>query len=1415
MRTAGKGTLALCLALLAVALLPGAALAAPTLGLELERTMTPLTHSDERLVYEIEVKNTASITPVVGDELSCDGVPPSKFWFFATEFEIEWYRNGEAIAGTKGPAATSDTYTLSAADEGKAIQCVVTGINPEAKVLVAEGVAEATTGSNVLRVRSKLGTGTLTAGSKEVTGVMTFQDGPFGPDFLVGQTITGPAGAIPAETTITAVDTGEKTLELSQPATASGTGVVIGAGAAPFAVGDLLFGPLGIQQGAEITAVNGQQVTISAPATGTIGAEYVYATDKPPVLRAAKGSIASQPPVVVAPVPATAPPAPISGTGRPDVPQGGENKRSCDAGEMNLSGDPAFAYQWLRDGVEIPGATSPEYQPGPADVGSILQCRVIASNAGGAMVGISHPAPDRVANPPTPVGSAPDVEFSNNLSGPLSLQMELPHSPETFVTQVSGTGWKCLKEQPSEAQSASATCTHSDSLPPGQSHPEIELVVRPGRDAPDTLTTKVTASGGGAPDPAIAEDSFEVGPAGVFGFKAFETNVEDPEGNEYFQAGGHPHAVGAHLAFNEHVRAIPSSFGAVVFRAVNGHARVIRTDAPPGFVGNPEAMAERCASIDDAIAKPSSCPAESAIGGIDVRTDAGLFEEVPIYAMQPERGQPAQFGFGVAATGHTFSLVPELRPQDGYAVTLISNPLAKNTALYEATVTLCGFGAKLVNKEGVGTETAFEGCRKADEAGATERPFLTLPTRCGDPASATTEIFADSWEDPGVYATESHTLTTPTGCDELEFDPELKARPTTNRADSPTGLDVSLHFPQNEANEGRATAHLKKAVVTLPEGLVVNPSGANGLGACTEAQLGMKGGVADNEPVRCPDSSKIGSVSVSTPILDHPLPGALYVATPHQNPFDSLIALYLVVESPQDGLVIKLAGKTEANPSTGQLTSTFDQNPRAPVEDVELKIRSGATAPLRTPTACAKYTVTSSMTPWSAPQSGPPATPKDSWQINRGPTGGACASSLPNTPSFEAGSASPIAATHSPFVVKLSREDGTQQFSQVTVSPPPGVLAKLAGTSRCSDASLAQAQTKSGKSEQSSPSCPASSELGTVVAAAGAGPSPFQATGKAYLAGPYKGAPLSIAIITPAVAGPFDLGVVVVRAAAYVDPATAQVTVRSDPLPQILEGIPLDIRSATVTIDRPDFILNPTSCDPMAVKGELLSALNQSASLESRFQAAECSRLAFKPKLALKLNGKTKRGDYQGLRATLSAKPGEANIASASVTLPRSAFLAQEHIRTVCTRVQFAADQCPKGSIYGKAKAVTPLLDEPLQGPVYLRSSSNKLPDLVVALKGPDSLPVEVELAGRTDSRKGALRNTFDLVPDAPVSKFTLELFGGKKGLVVNSRNLCAGVQRASVEMSAQNGKERSFRPVVGNGCSKGRKGKRKGHPRR
>ena len=392
-----------------------------------------------------------------------------------------------------------------------------------------------------------------------------------------------------------------------------------------------------------------------------------------------------------------------------------------------------------------------------------------------------------------------------------------------------------------------------------------------------------------------------------------------------------------------------------------------------------------------------------------------------------------------------------------------------------------------------------------------------------------------------------------------------------------------------------------------------------------------------------------------------------------------------------------------------------------------------------------------------------------------------------------------MAGAFSPLITRLKRDDDSQLLRGVTVALPPGLLGRLAGVSYCPPAAIATAAAKSGTEERANPSCPAASRVGSVDAGAGAGPSPVHVQGQVYLAGPYKGAPLSLAIVTPAVAGPFDLGTVVVRATLQVDPETAQVTVRSDPLPTILQGIPLDLRSITVAADRAHFTLNPTNCEPKSVGGEAVSAAGLTASLSDRFQVGGCRGLDFGPRFQTRLFGGTKRSQNPRLRAVLRPRPGEANIARTVVTLPHSEFLDQSHIRTVCTRVQFAADQCPAGSVYGFARAFTPLLDQPLEGPVYLRSSSNKLPDLVVALRG----QVNLNLVGRIDSANGGIRTTFERVPDAPVSKFVLTMRGGKRGLLVNSRDICRRHSFSRVGFEGQNGKASHIKPRLKNDCGK------------
>ena len=431
----------------------------------------------------------------------------------------------------------------------------------------------------------------------------------------------------------------------------------------------------------------------------------------------------------------------------------------------------------------------------------------------------------------------------------------------------------------------------------------------------------------------------------------------------------------------------------------------------------------------------------------------------------------------------------------------------------------------------------------------------------------------------------------------------------------------------------------------------------------------------------------------------------------------------------------------------------------------------------------------------------------DSFRIDRGPGGGPCPDGRFD-PKLVAGTVNPVAGSYSPFALTLTRDDASQRLRGLSVALPPGLLGKLEGIPYCADAALAAIPESdgSGAAQLASPGCPAASKLGTVAVAAGAGSSPFHLdTGRAYLAGPYKGAPLSMAIVTPALAGPFDLGNVVVRAALAVDPGSARITAVSDPLPTILHGIPLDLRELRVAIDRPEFTLNPTSCNPMAVVGTATSVEGREASMADRFQVGACERLGFGPALKLKLSGPTRRGAYPALRAELNAKAGQANIGRVSVALPHSQFLAQEHIGTVCTRVQFAADRCPAGSVYGRARAVTPLLDRPLEGPVYLRSSSNPLPDLVAALDG----QIEIDLVGRIDSVKGGIRTTFESVPDAPVSRFVLEMKGGRKGLLVNSRDLCGATGRAKVLIDGQNGKAADQNPALANSCGKKSKKRR------
>jgi hypothetical protein len=964
---------------------------------------------------------------------------------------------------------------------------------------------------------------------------------------------------------------------------------------------------------------------------------------------------------------------------------------------------------------------------------------------------------------------------------------------------------------------------------------EADVEVGPLAD-PSLRTVKESVSGGAAATAEVQTTTTISDSPAAFAFlpgeEGFAAPALDEEGGAQIAAGSHPYELVTDLGFPTTER------GGIL--ASSGHPRDISVDLPPGLIGNPAATPVLCT---EAQLTGSGCPPESAVGTATATTQltggGGLEPKAsPLFNMVPAPGVPAAFGFDAAGVGIFVHVQASLRSETDFGVTGSGHDVIARdqNPIFAFSVELWGDPSAEAHKYARG-KCLFTVETDTCTVDPQEAAFLSLPADCpGTPAQWSAE--ADSWEEPGREVGADYASADLSGapapqeeCDAPPFEPKVTARPTTNLAESPSGLDFELEEPQQLKLSGPASAAVKDTVLTLPQGLEVNASAAAGLGACDPAQIGMLSEVGDPDahfskaPAACPDAARIGSLEARTPLLaeyneDHkvevdpgtgepkprPLHGSVYLARPFQNPFGSLIALYLTVEDPRSGTFVKLASEVTPDPATGQLTATLRGAPQLPVSDLQVHIFAGNRGGLQTPAACGAHSSAAELVPWSAPE-GPTRHLTDSFQIAHGADGGPCPAGAPFSPALSAGTLAPQAGAFSPLRFKLSRTDGSARIAGLEASLPPGLTAKLAGVGQCSEAQIAAAVARSGAGEgaleQLSPSCPASSEVGTVVAGAGAGPTPLYVSGHAYLAGPYKGAPLSMVFITPAIAGPFDLGAVVIRSALYLDPTTGQPRAVSDPLPRILHGIPLDLRSAALRLDRPGFTLNPTSCSEKSFAGSVASTLGQIAPISERFQVGGCSSLPYKPTLTTRLFGPSHRGAHPRFKAVFTAKAGEANTRRIVLALPHSEFIDQAHFRTICTRVQFAANQCPAGSIYGHVRAITPLLDYPLEGPIYLRSSTNKLPDAVAALRGPPSQPIEIDSVARVDSVNGGLRFTIATVPDAPIAKVVITAQGNKKGLFQNSTDICKGTHRATLDLEGQNGKAHDTRPLMRVKCPK------------
>jgi hypothetical protein len=813
-------------------------------------------------------------------------------------------------------------------------------------------------------------------------------------------------------------------------------------------------------------------------------------------------------------------------------------------------------------------------------------------------------------------------------------------------------------------------------------------------------------------------------------------------------------------------------------RIASGRLQELAISLPPGLVGNAPSF-PRCEMGD--FNAFGNCPVDSQVGIIETQpSELGEVTE-PLFNLAPtSHNEIARFGF--IALFYPITIDVKVRTSGDYGVTATVHDASGKAALVFSKATLWGVPADPVHDEQrLNTVEAFF-CKTACTAPEGKRasgllppkPFLSNPTACEDQSVG---FDATTYQVPGRHYLSSNPLPPVTECEDLRFEPHLQLEPKSHRAGAPTGLTASLRIPQNDSVSLRASSAMRAARVVLPEGMTINSAAANGLEACSDEQVGL--GSEDAES-NCPAGSRLGSASFISPALPDAIHGAIYQRTPGNG---QLFRIWLVTD--EFGLHLKLPGIIQANKATGQLTAEFTETPQLPVEEINLEFKGGPTAPLRNPETCGSYSAGYEFTPWSgAPVVSGQTQPME---IDEG-CGGAGFS-----PKLEAGVTDPVAGAFSPLVIDLKREDGEDNLGSFALTLPKGQLAKLKGVPLCSDADSATG------------SCPSGSEIGSVAVASGVGaqplwiPQPGKAPTGVFLAGPYKGAPYSVVTKVPAQAGPFDLGTVAVRSGLYIDPDTAQVTVKTDPLPQILEGVPISYRRVHVSIDRSDFAINPTNCREQQVTSTVTSVHGATASPADRFQVGECASLGFGPSLQLHLKGGTKRSQYPALTAILKPRKGDANIRKVSVALPHSEFLAQEHIDTICTRVQFAENSCPAGSIYGRARAVTPLLDRPLEGPVYLRSSSNPLPDMVVALRG----QIDVNLVGRIDSVKGGIRTTFLEVPDAPVTKFVLRMKGGKKSLLVNSTDICAGKHRVTAEMKGQNGKRHAPHPLLKGSCRK------------
>jgi hypothetical protein len=686
--------------------------------------------------------------------------------------------------------------------------------------------------------------------------------------------------------------------------------------------------------------------------------------------------------------------------------------------------------------------------------------------------------------------------------------------------------------------------------------------------------------------------------------------------------------------------------------------------------------------------------------------------------------------------------------------------------------------------------SATASCLKEPTSAAISvHPLTDNPTTCtGAPLPTTLEV--QTYQEPGERSAAQSSYPPTSGCYFETFNPVLFAGPTIAETDSASGLDLELSAAQTEGFAA-APSEIKSATVTLPPGFTINPDAADGQTMCTNGQANF----SSEGPAECPDSAKIGTVAIHSSALNGTLQGSVYIGQPEP---ESQYRLFEIASG--FGLNLKLVGTLTPNPETGQLTASFANLPQVPFDEYDIHLFSGERSLMATPTHCTLYQVAAEFLPWD--QSLPEVKSTKFFGLESGPHGSECpGQTRPFEPTLEAGTATPAAGAFSAFTLKLSREDGDQYLGKLNFTMPPGLSADLQGISYCPEAAIAAAANSLGKAEQADPNCPASSEIGTTNVAAGPGSHPFHALGRLYLAGPFQGAPLSVVAITPALAGPYDYGTVVVRVAIHVDPTDAHVIADSETVPEIIGGIPLRMREIRVSIDRPDFMINPTNCSPFTVGSEGIGDQGTAVAFSSYFHAVNCAALPFAPKMTItQLGGPkdTRRAKDPSIRFDLDTRAGDANLESLALTLPNALEIDQNHLGNLCSKSELAATHCAGRQPIGTVSDQTPLLEAPLEGLAYAVSGYTGLPHVAFVLGGQVMIVPEAE----TKTVGERLRTTVPVIPDVPIGHFRLTLYGAKQGYLSNTRSLCAHRASATVQYSAQNGRALTQKAPIKTACA-------------